>query len=132
MARINLKDFKGIKVDIKCDKTIQEYAKKTKRTLMQPGVSPRSNRKNRKKPYWKGWDIKLYEERQGKVYRAIVWNKTNYQLTHLLENGHIIISQGRTTAAYSAPRPHIKPTFERIEPKFLRAMRDVKIEFEFK
>jgi hypothetical protein len=52
--------------------------------------------------YKKGWKIK----RERKKY--IVYNKTNYQLTHLLEHGHAKRGGGRVQAQI-----HIKPAEDR-------------------
>lgn len=59
--------------------------------------------------YAKGWRIK----KKGKM-RNIVHNKTDYQLTHLLENSHVKRGGGRTTAYV-----HIKPAEERAIANFL-------------
>ena len=40
--------------------------------------------------YQKGWRIKKFKKSN------IIYNKTDYQLTHLLEHGHIKINGGRT------------------------------------
>ena len=42
---------------------------------------------NRTGDYAKGWAKKVEKERLGS--RLIVYNKTRYQLTHLLEKGHV-------------------------------------------
>ena len=53
--------------------------------------------------YKKSWDVTLTEEKNnGVVYT--VHSKTQYQLTHLLENGHAKRNGGRTKA-----QPHIAP-----------------------
>lgn len=39
--------------------------------------------------YAKGWATKKERSRDG-IYTVTVHNKTDYQLTHLLENGHVV------------------------------------------
>ena len=60
--------------------------------------------------YAKGWGTKK-ERGFGKVLTVIVHNRTDYQLTHLLERGHVIRHKkgeyGRAPA-----HPHIAPVEE--------------------
>ena len=49
-------------------------------------TSPRGKGK-RSKPYHLGWESKIQIKGKNKYHR-VIWNKTNYQLTHLLEFGH--------------------------------------------
>lgn len=58
--------------------------------------------------YNSGWTMK--KEKKGKTTKAIVHNKTKYQLTHLLEKGHAKTNGGRTRAF-----PHIAPVAEDAE-----------------
>lgn len=49
--------------------------------------SPKSKNSKRSGKYSKGWKVKT---REGKGFvNVIIYNKTDYQLTHLLENGHL-------------------------------------------
>lgn len=67
----------------------------------------------RDEPYYKGWTIKL--QKKGKLkYHKVIWNKTNYQLTHLLEFGHVTRNGGRTK-----PVPHIRPIEEKYGVEFV-------------
>ena len=126
MRRTTLEKFRGLSVDVEYKPIIDKYARKTKTTLM--GTSPKSGRPNRKTPYYAGWDVK--QEYLSSGYRDIVWNKTNWQLTHLLENGHFITNQG--ALSWSAPRKHIKPAFDSVKDKYIKAMKKAKIKADFK
>jgi len=58
--------------------------------------------------YRKGWRLKKEKD------KVIIHNKTNYQLTHLLEKGHANRDGGRTP-----PQVHIAPVEERIVGDFI-------------
>lgn len=60
--------------------------------------------------YARGWGIKT-EGGIGGIRTVIVHNKTDYQLTHLLENGHIIRNK-KGTYGRAPAHPHIKPVEE--------------------
>lgn len=53
--------------------------------------------------YRDGWAVKKAFESDSDI-RLQVHNKTNYQLTHLLEDGHANVDGGRTPG-----KPHISP-----------------------
>ena len=73
--------------------------------------SPRGNSKI--KPYWQGWESKI--KIKGKLkYHRVIWNKTNYQLTHLLEFGHATRDGKRTKA-----QPHIQPIEDKYQQEFV-------------
>lgn len=59
--------------------------------------------------YKKGWKLK----KSGKN-KYIVYNKTDYQLTHLLEHGHAKRDGGRVEA-----KVHIRPAEERAVRNFI-------------
>ena len=86
--------------DIITDKS-KELASNIKRD------SPR--RKTNGGKYAKGWiATKDYENNLNIQYT--IHNKTDYQLTHLLENGHALRNGGRVEGI-----PHIAPNCEKIE-----------------
>lgn len=59
--------------------------------------------------YRKGWAVKSnFESRQD--IRQTVHNRTDWQLTHLLEYGHA--GRGGTMAGAAKAYPHIEPAYE--------------------
>lgn len=77
--------------------------------------------------YYKGWQIK--RERTAKQTKYIVHNKTHYQLTHLLENGHRIITvNGEDTGKRTKAIKHILPVYEKvpevIDEAFTKRLKD--------
>ena len=97
-------------IDEEVVETVDEITKKAKEELKQ--TSPRGKGK-RNNPYHSGWAVKLSKRRTG-VYHKVIWNKTNYQLTHLLEFGHATRNGGRTRAI-----PHIRPVEEKYNVEFV-------------
>lgn len=68
--------------------------------------------------YAKGWRKKTaYED--SKEIRVQVYNATDYQLTHLLEHGHVLVSYGKVRGTVGA-KPHIGPAEEKIEKQLLK------------
>lgn len=65
--------------------------------------------------YATGWAVK--EESSGAVASFIVYNKKKPQLTHLLENGHVIRNK-KGTYGRAHPIKHIKPAEEAAVMKF--------------
>lgn len=88
------------------DKAAKNVSKQGKNKLHQ--TSPEGARGD----YAKGWSIK----KKGSNY--ILYNATDPQLTHLLENGHVTRDGSRTT-----PQPHIKPVEKQMIKDFEKEIR---------
>lgn len=68
--------------------------------------------------YNKGWRVK---EEKGRGYiNCIVHNATDWQLTHLLENGHTTRNGGRTKAFV-----HIRPVEEKTINKYTKDVENI-------
>lgn len=67
--------------------------------------------------YAKGWRLK--KDKLGRNrYSVKIHNKTDYQLTHLLEFGHVTRNGGRTKAI-----PHIRPVEEKYSKEYEKKLR---------
>lgn len=124
MKYTDISKFRKLTATIDYKPICEEYAEKSTDTLKS--ISPASGRPNRATPYKDGWVWNEKYFKQG--LRTTVWNRTNWQLTHLLENGHFVTNLNSLT--WVQPRKHIKPTFDKFAPKFVKAMRKVDIDVE--
>ena len=99
-------------IDEEVVETTNTVIKEAKQELIQ--TSPRSGVARNTK-YYKGWAIKngVKSRTVRNKYTRVIWNKTNYQLTHLLEFGHATRNGGRTQA-----QPHIRKVEEKYGTKF--------------
>lgn len=84
------------------DKTAKEAKQKLKNT------SPKGSPHRRK--YAEGWAIKREKTGTG-IPVVTVYNRTNGPLTHLLENGHMIVN-AKGTYGRTRPIKHIEPVNE--------------------
>lgn len=91
-------------VDKAADETAKEAVQKLKAT------SPRGQGKG-------GHYADAWTKKKDKANKVTVYNK-QYQLTHLLENGHEIVVHGHATGKSTAAIPHIKPVEEFCQTEF--------------
>ena len=78
-----LKDYVG---DV--DEIVEESAKEAAEICSNQLRNTSPNGPGRKGHYKNGWAVKPV--RSGRLVSFVVYNKTKPQLTHLLENGHVI------------------------------------------
>lgn len=100
---------------------LQEYAGDVEKTLIAveddvakeainklKKTSPKNTKGKKRGHYAKSWTVDKKSKKQ--YAQTIIYNK-DYQLTHLLENGHNIV-KGGSVVGYSPAQVHIKPVEE--------------------
>ena len=68
--------------------------------------------------YAKGWKLKKDKLGKGR-YSVKIYNKTDYQLTHLIEFGHATRNGKRTKAI-----PHIRPVEKKYSEKYEKELKN--------
>jgi hypothetical protein len=96
-----MKQLQYYAADVKENVQEAQEATAAKMVADLKAASPKGNRQ--KKQYAKGWAIKRTPK------KMIVHNKSNYQLTHLLEHGHVTKNGSKRTDA----QIHIAPAEEK-------------------
>lgn len=90
---------------------VQEATNKAIDSVAKEAASKLRNTSPRKTgDYAKGWKIKKERGKDG-LQTVTVHNRTNYQLTHLLENGHVVRNK-KGTYGRTRPIKHIAPVEE--------------------
>lgn len=90
-----------------------------KRVKQKIRISSRSAGKGRWKNYANGWTIKTEHSKKYKIPSYKVWNAKAPGLTHLLENGHRVVTKnGVDTGKRTEPVPHIWPVYEEVDEIF--------------
>lgn len=106
MGRVKINNF-----ETELSKIMEEYAgnitEGTQKAVEEAAKVAKKEAKSgspvgKRGKYQKGWSVKQKKTRLGA--EATVYNRTDYQLTHLLEKGHALRGGGRTKAI-----PHIAP-----------------------
>jgi hypothetical protein len=115
MAKINLADEIAKALTDYTDE-ITEALEKEKKDKGKKAVQLLKERspKGKTGKYAKGWTEKNIDGKE------VIYNKTNYQRTHLLEYGHAKRNGGRV-----AGKPHIRPVEEQINDEFLEGIKKV-------
>ena len=96
----------GVEVDENLQAVFDKVGKETAEELRK--TSPENEKGKHRGRYRKGWVYERGLKRAGSRYKAggVVRNKTDPQLTHLLEYGHPIVRRGKVVG-YSDPKEHI-------------------------
>lgn len=89
----------------------QEINEDSKVVAKEGAIKLRKTSPKRTGKYRKGWRVKSSENQYG--FSSIIYNSTNWQLTHLLEKGHAKRNGGRVSA-----KVHIRPVEQQCNEKY--------------
>lgn len=123
---IKIQNFNRLKVNIDYEPIMEEYGNKAKNTLKQ--TSPRTNKNRKKGHYADGW-VAEKSKLSNNQYVVKVWNAKHWQLTHLLENGHLIVNK-KSGIGWSPARAHIAPAYEKYKNQYIHAMQNADIKVD--
>ena len=102
------KDVDNTMIEVE-EEVANEAVKKLKQT------SPKKKKGKKAGHYAKSWAI---DQKSKKQYAQTIIHNKDYQLTHLLENGHDIIRNGKVVG-HASPQPHIKPVEEWVQKEMV-------------
>ncbi|MFM1525269.1 MULTISPECIES: hypothetical protein [Helcococcus] len=99
------------------EKAIDKVTKKVKNnSVKEVALKSPINPKSRKERHYKDeWTSRV---KKGRLVRDVTIHNKQYQLTHLLENGHFSFNQHGGAYGYVKARPHIAPVQEKIDKTF--------------
>lgn len=102
---------------------IQEEMKKAAESVAQKGADKlKSTSPKNIGKYAKGWKVR---KQAGKGFvNCTIHNSTNWQLTHLLENPHIIKNKYGTYGT-STPQKHIKPVEQECIEEYTKEIENI-------
>ena len=124
---ISLSKLDAVVCNVHFKDIVDKYGKEAVDILRSS--SPKSSR-NRYTPYFAGWTFYV-DKKTDDDYGGKVWNETNYQLTHLLENGHLIVNK-KGGVGWASPQPHIEEAYRKVKEPFIKEMEKVEIDVDFK
>lgn len=101
----------------KMEKVIVKTGKAGAKELRKTAPINRYHKTNRGR-YRSGWRSKRLKGKFGNV-EMVVYNKTDWQLTHLLENGFYHVKSNKQVK----PHPHIEPVQKRMESNVIRDLK---------
>ena len=97
----------------KVDNVIDEASKVVSKEAVNKLKASSPKGKGKKSgQYAKAWSTKKVDN------MTVVYNRTDYQLTHLLENGHDIVRNGKKIGHFNGIK-HIKPVEEEVQERMV-------------
>lgn len=128
MKTTKIEDFHKITGKIKgVEKTVESHSQTASNRLK---TEPKWKRNRRPPRYNPGWKFDMVYQSKTEV-SGWVYNYSQWQLTWLLENGHLVTNK-KGGVGWAAPHPHIKPVFDEEAERFVDDMSKLDVKIEIK
>ena len=127
VSNIDIEKFNGFDIKIEYEKVVDEYADKCCDTVKSKAKQVLKEHRGR---YVNGWTTKVQKGYKDS-YEVVVYNETDWQLTHLLEYGHDIVNK-RGGTGWASAHKHIDPAYKAVKNKFIKAMQNVSFKIDEK
>lgn len=120
MNNIDIEHFHELEIKIDYVPVLKKHGEKCKELVMQ-------NSPVRRGKYKAGWRTTEDRDYLGNT-SVVVWNETDWQLTHLIENGHEIKnSKGGTGYGRTHANNHIQRSYKAVKNGFVRDMENIRL-----
>lgn len=127
MSDINIEHLNTFKVELKFNDIVDKYAEEC---VDKVRANSRAAVESHRGRYVQGWTTRK-EDTNHQYYGVRVWNETDWQLTHLLEYGHLITNK-RNGVGWASAHPHIDKAFRSVKNRFIKAMQNVDMKVDIK
>lgn len=108
----------GEEVRSTVNKEISYVAKATrKKTADKSPMTTAGEPRGATGEYKRDWKSRTTEDMRSSNYSAVVYNKSHYQLTHLLEDGHVFWVKGKRNGTPKKPDARFSHRVSRRHPK---------------
>ena len=117
------KRFKEILQDYE-DLTADETAEIIDKTAKKVRKNIRKNAPKDTETYSKSWATKTMRETRYKI-SSVVYSKNRWQIAHLLEYGHDLVSHDGRKIRYVDEREHVKPAIDDGEKELMKQLQRI-------
>lgn len=129
---VDIEKFEGLTIDIDFNKIIEDNSRRMAEQIKNKAKQVLSNKASN--TYADSWTYRMERDVGVDKLKGVIFNQEHYQLTHLLENGHLVKNGSNNNAVLGrvSPRKHIKPVFDANVDVFVEEMSKAKFEIKEK
>lgn len=126
---MKIEDFNELKIEIGIKEIVEESCDELVKQIKANASKEFKGRGD----YVNGWTYSVSQKKDG--WSGTVYNKDKPNLPHLLEHGHVVKNKygkpkRKGKKKRVAPRPHIKPAFDKVRISFEKKMSDALVKIK--